>query len=145
MMEDILYEYEDILIDEIKDLTNKKRSMGRLTEQDICNGEKILKSMECIERVLMLDSVDSEDYENRYGNNYGNGYSMGSYSSNGYNRSNGKANYGNNSRSGSRYSRRYGHDENEFRAEVEKRMNMATNDQERAVYANWLSEMDNRH
>lgn len=141
-MEDILYEYEDILVDELQDIIAIKKKGSRLSEQDICNGEKILKSIEHIERIVMFDSIDVEEYEERYGdNNYSRSYNNG-----GYNRSNSRANYGNNySRSNSRYSRRYGHDENEFRAEVEKRMNMARNDNERAVYANWLNEMDNRH
>lgn len=146
-MEKILFEYEDMMIDELKDIIAVKKNGGRLTEQDICNGEKILKSIEHIERVVMLAEVNPEDYEEdtrRYGNNYN--ANRGSYfSNNGYNRSNGGS-YGNNySRSNSGYSRRYGHDENEFRAEVERRMNMARNDQERAVYENWLNEMDNRH
>ena len=141
-MEDILYEYEDILVDELQDIIAIKKKGNHLSEQDICNGEKILKSIEHIERIVMFDSIDVEEYEERYGDdNYSRSYNNG-----GYNRSNSRANYGNNySRSNSRYSRRYGHDENEFRAEVEKRMNMARNDNERAVYANWLNEMDNRH
>lgn len=140
-MEKLLFEYEDILLDELKDITEIKLKGNHLSEQDICNGEKILKSIEHIERIVMLSSVDPEDYEPE---NYRAGGR--SYSNSGYNRSN-SGNYGNNysSRSNSRYNRRYGHDENEFRAEVEKRMNMARNDQERAVYANWLNEMDNRH
>lgn len=138
-MEDILYEYEDMLVDELKDIMEIKKSGNRLSEQDICNGEKILKSMEHIERIVMLEEVDTED-DRYFSNSYSNDYNR-----NGYNRSNSGANYGTNySRSNSRYGRRYGHDESEFRAEVEKRMNMAHNDQERAVYANWLNEMDNR-
>ena len=139
-MEELLFEYEDILLDELKDIKDIKLKGNRLSEQDICNGEKILKSIEHIERIVMLSSVDPEDYEP---DNYrSDGYGV---NRNGYNRSN-SMNYGtNNSRSYSRYNRRYGHDENEFRAEVEKRMNMARNDQERAVYMNWLNEMDNRH
>lgn len=139
-MEELLFEYEDILLDELKDIKDIKLKGNHLSEQDICNGEKILKSIEHIERIVMLSSVDPEDYEP---DNYrSNGYGV---NRSGYNRSN-SMNYGaNNSRSYSRYNRRYGHDENEFRAEVEKRMNMARNDQERAVYMNWLNEMDNRH
>lgn len=137
-MTDILYDYEDyVLLPELQDIMTIKKNGGHLSEQDICNGEKILKSLECIERVLMMDSVDPEE-DVRYGNDM--------YNNSGHNRSNSRANYGTNySRSNSRYGRRYGHDESEFRAEVEKRMNMARNDQERAVYANWLNEMDNRH
>lgn len=145
-MTDILYGYEDILLEELNDIAAIKKNGAHLSEQDICNGEKILKSIEAIERIVMLSSVDPEEYEVQYGaRSYSNGGYNANYNGNGYNRSNGGANYGNNySRSNSRYSRRYGHDENEFRAEVEKRMNMAHNEQERAVYANWLNEMDNR-
>ena len=140
-MEELLFEYEDILLDELKDIKDIKLKGNHLSEQDICNGEKILKSIEHIERIVMFSNVDPEAYEPENYRNSG----KGSYNGNGYNRSNG-GNYGNNySRSNSRYNRRYGHDENEFRAEVEKRMNMARNDQERAVYMNWLNEMDNRH
>lgn len=140
-MEELLFEYEDILLDELKDIKDIKLKGNHLSEQDICNGEKILKSIEHIERIVMFSNVDPEAYEPENYRNSGNG----SYDRNGYNRSN-SGNYGNNySRSNSRYNRRYGHDENEFRAEVEKRMNTARNDQERAVYMNWLNEMDNRH
>ena len=140
-MEDILYDYEDMLVDELRDIMEIKKSGNRLSEQDICNGEKILKSMEHIERIVMLSSVDPDEYEN---NN-----SSRSYSNSGYNRSYGRDNYGNNQYSKSyrsnNYGHRYGHDVNEFRAEIEKRMNMAPNENERMVYANWLNELGNQH
>jgi hypothetical protein len=91
----------------------------------------------------MIANVDPEEYE--YGND-GNMMSNTYSRNNGYNRSSREAHYGNNYSRSNSYARRYGHDENEFRAEVERRMNMARNDNERAVYANWLNEMDNhRH
>lgn len=144
-MEDILYEYEDILLDELNDIIDVKKNGSHLSEQDICNGEKILKSMDFIEKIAMYKSVGPEYYENRYGDDGYGSYNNGSYSANsGYNRSSNRANYGNNNSRSNSYGRRYGHDENEFRTEVERRMNMARNENERAVYANWLNEMDNR-
>lgn len=142
-MTDILYAWEDTLLEELEDLVAIKKNGGKLSEQDICNGKHITSSIESIERTIMIANVDPEEYE------YGNDSNMmpNTYSrNNGYNRSSREAHYGNNYSRSNSYARRYGHDENEFRAEVERRMNMARNDNERAVYANWLNEMDNhRH
>lgn len=135
-MEEILLNYEDIMLDELKDLIAIKKNGGQYSTQHICDGEKILKSIEHIERVLMLDAVDYPEENGNY--RYGN-YSNGSSSGRSYR-------YGNYSTGGSYRgynSNRSGHDAN-IRAEVERRMNMARNDNERAVYSDWLNELDHR-
>lgn len=129
-MEELLREYEDIMLDELNDIRSVVKSSGSmLTSQHICDGEKILKSIEHIERILMFNQIDDESFygANGYGSNY---KAQPQYNSQAYSRNR----YG---------TRRYGHDST-LRSEIEKKLNMATNENERAVYSNWLMELDNR-
>lgn len=128
-MEEILKSYEDIMLDELNDLITAKKNGTMLTAEHICDGEKILKSIEHIERILMFDLIDEDSYSSSgsYNANY---RTQPRYSASSYN----KNRYG---------ARRYGHDST-LRAELEKKLSMARNENERAVYSDWLMELDNR-
>lgn len=128
-MEEILKSYEDIMLDELNDLITAKKNGTMLTTEHICDGEKILKSIEHIERILMFNLVDEDNYSSSgsYNANY---RTQPRYSASSYDRNR----YG---------TRRYGHDST-LRAELEKKLSMARNENERAVYSDWLMELDNR-
>lgn len=137
-MEDILMECEEALVEEVQGLLDVRRNSGGWSAEDICNLEKVLKSIEHIERSVMMDSVDPEE-------NYRGGRSYG------YNDGYSNRNYSQNS-SGSRYNvrmssrsypnRRSGHVDPMLKSEIEKRLSMAKDENERMVYINWLNEMN---
>ena len=142
-MEEKLFEYEDMLMAELEDIMMKKRAGQSFTEQDICNGEKILKSMEHIERINMMDSVSPEE-DLMYGNNYGNNSYRANQYGNNYRANQYSQNYGAMS-SRSSYSRnRYGHNENEdFRMKIQERLSRTNDPNEKLMLNNWLNELSN--
>ena len=142
-MEEKLFEYEDMLMAELEDIMAKRRAGQSFTEQDICNGEKILKSMEHIERIAMMGEVSPEE-DLMYGNN--NGYSA-SYRTNQYGNSRyGRNQYGMNTSSMTRsYSgRRYGHTPEDFRMEIQERLSHTNDPNEKLMLNNWLNELNGR-
>lgn len=137
-MTDILFEYEDMMLKELEDLINSHKAGAPFSVEDICNGEKILKSIEHIERVVMLDGVETDDYEQKNSrNNYGN------YGNYGYSNGGNSNGYGNRSSRGGYSNRRSGHDVSGFREAIVSRMNMARSDAERNTLGSLLSEFDN--
>lgn len=142
-MEEKLFEYEDMLMAELEDIMAKRRAGQSFTEQDICNGEKILKSMEHIERIAMMGEVSPEE-DLMYGNN--NGYSA-SYRANQYGNSRyGRNQYGANTSSMTRsYSgRRYGHTPEDFSMEIQERLSHTNDPNEKLMLNNWLNELNGR-
>lgn len=147
-MEEKLFEYEDMLMAELEDIMAKRRAGQSFTEQDICNGEKILKSMEHIERIAMMGEVSPEE-DLMYGNN--NGYSA-SYRANQYGNSRyGRSNQGNqyganysNNMSRSYSGRRYGHTPEDFRMEIQERLSRTNDPNEKLMLNNWLNELNGR-
>ena len=128
-MEEKLFEYEDMLMDELIEIMEKKRGGQSFTEQDICNGEKLLKSMEHIERIAMM-------YGNNYGRNiYGNN---SSYRSNQYSN-----NYGNRMTRSNYSNRRSGHTPEDFRMEIQERLSHTNDPNEKLMLNNWLNELNN--
>lgn len=142
-MEEKLFEYEDMLMAELEDIMAKRRAGQSFTELDICNGEKILKSMEHIEQIAMMGEVSPEE-DLMYGNN--NGYSA-SYRTNQYGNSRyGRNQYGTNTSSMTRsYSgRRYGHTPEDFRMEIQERLSHTNDPNEKLMLNNWLNELNGR-
>ena len=139
-MEEKLFEYEDMLMDELIEIMEKKRGGQSFTEQDICNGEKLLKSMEHIERIAMMESASSEE-DLMYGNNYGrNSYgNNSSYRSNQYSN-----NYGNRMTRSNYSNRRSGHMPEDFRMEIQERLSHTNDPNEKLMLNNWLNELNNR-
>lgn len=139
-MEEKLFEYEDMLMDELIEIMEKKRGGQSFTEQDICNGEKLLKSMEHIERINMMSSTTPEEdlmYETNYGrNSYGNN---SSYRSNQYGN-----NYGNRMTRTNYSNRRSGHNVDDFRMEIQERLSHTNDPNEKLMLNNWLNELNNR-
>ena len=138
-MEDILYECEDMLLEETQALMDIRRNSGGWSVEDLCNLEKILKSIEHIQRSVMMDSVDPEE---DYSNNRSYGYSNG-YSNRNYNQSSSGTRYNVRMSSRSYPNRRSGHADPAMKAELERRLGMAKDENERMVYMNWLNEMNN--
>lgn len=138
-MEEKLFEYEDMLMDELIEIMEKKRGGQSFTEQDICNGEKLLKSMEHIERIAMMGSTSPEEdlmYGNNYGRNiYGNN---SSYRSNQYSN-----NYGNRMTRSNYSNRRSGHTPEDFRMEIQERLSHTNDPNEKLMLNNWLNELNN--
>lgn len=139
MDDEIYFEYEDMLKEELNDIMQKKRNGMSFSVEDICNGEKILKSIEHIERISMMDSVSPED-DLMYGTNqsyranqYGNNYSRNQYGRN-YGNMNARMNYS---------SRRSGHSPEDFRNEIMQKLNMTNDPQEKMFLNNWLNELNN--
>lgn len=138
-MEEKLFEYEDMLMDELIEIMEKKRGGQSFTEQDICNGEKLLKSMEHIERIAMMGSTSPEE-DLMYGNNYGrNSYgNNSSYRSNQYSN-----NYGNRMTRSNYSNRRSGHAPEDFRMEIQERLSRTNDPNEKLMLNNWLNELNN--
>lgn len=138
-MEEKLFEYEDMLMDELIEIMEKKRGGQSFTEQDICNGEKLLKSMEHIERIAMMESTSPEE-DLMYGNNYGrNSYgNNSSYRSNQYSN-----NYGNRMTRSNYSNRRSGHMPEDFRMGIQERLSHTNDPNEKLMLNNWLNELNN--
>lgn len=138
----VLLDYEDMMAQELMDIMAKKSNGMSFSEADICNGEKILKSIEHVERVLMMDSVEPEE-DLMYGNNmYGTGRYNGSnrYQNNPMGKNQYSMNYGNSYRTG----RSYGHNGNDLIKDIQQKMNMTNDPNEKMFLSNWIAELNNQ-